>query len=217
MVPLDFKIETRIAGCPPLRRTGSILIMVVVVLVLLVVIGAAYIQSARWDRIATHLVVTNNIDTVAAAVVNQIQSTLQKDIVDSAGNFLDETTNTEPYDYPSTNTTATAQCHAFTGQQLTPRHWVERTTTSGLPRTAPDFSTDPTAPIWPHVTNLNGVFLQIPGGGISAWTFILIVRRSPLNETDYSTRISQRSTGPQITGTSGNDSLDYDMRQLITP
>src|SRR5690349_15981135 len=91
------------------RERGSVIVLVMVVLVLMVILGTAYIQVARLDRVASNLPDSNNIDTVAAAQITLIMKTLSDDIVDANGKFLldDPASRTEPYDYESTNAAVT--------------------------------------------------------------------------------------------------------------
>ena len=65
------------------RRRGTVIILVVGALTLLIIITTAYIQVARWDRIATSQVTTNNVEMVANAMLAYVQQILGDDLLDS--------------------------------------------------------------------------------------------------------------------------------------
>jgi|GEM_PF-3735552 len=95
------------------RKQGSVLILVVTVLVLMLLIGLAYVQTARTDRLST-AGVSNNIDQVVNAEVARLLGKLKGDVVSSTGTFLDDYRGgsnanavdsgdeREPFDYPYT-------------------------------------------------------------------------------------------------------------------
>lgn len=135
---------------------GSAVILVVISLVLMMLIGAAYLQSARVQRFPLSEP-RGDMDAQINAILAQIRQTLREDL------------NREPdrfalYDYPWTNT----EDHG--GVDTHPNYW-EVTLFDGGPDAArggardsawlasmePDFNG--AAPVWPHLTNLRGVFL----------------------------------------------------------
>ena len=61
------------------RQRGSALILVVVTLVLMVLMGAAYVQIARVDRLVTAQISDPNIDEVVTAIILQLKSVLKED------------------------------------------------------------------------------------------------------------------------------------------
>ena len=70
------------------RRRGTILILVVGVLVLLMIIGTAYVQVARWDRLSTALPEHDGIDSVVSATLSLVKQTLADDLIDEDNNFF---------------------------------------------------------------------------------------------------------------------------------
>jgi len=127
------------------RRRGSVIILVVVVLVLMVLLGTAYLQSARFDQQAAEIQKQAAVDQVARAQLNYIQRILRDDLIHEEGGdtfFLSDHESNEPYDYPFTNPNDPG---------VRDDTWLASTEgTYGAPS------------VWPHVTNLNGVFLTLP-------------------------------------------------------
>ena len=174
----------------PHRRTGrhhasgTALIFVVVSLVLMTMIGTAYVNMTRVDHQATSLQLRNNsgnIDANIDTAISQIQGVLRDDLLDAAGNFFnptpfDPSDNTtivgggdETYDYPWTNTNSdwivtlsSGVVADGTGGRPDPAKGDELDDT-WLASTIPDFSLG--NPFWPHITNLNGIFLRLPTPG----------------------------------------------------
>ncbi|MDX1681564.1 MAG: hypothetical protein R3336_00455 [Phycisphaeraceae bacterium] len=164
------------------HRRGSAIIFVVVVLALLVMMGAAWIQQARFDRIATEARIENRIDSVVAATTGYIQQVLKRDLLDQNDNFFNPAVSThtddnyetgadEPYDYPWTNAAADADGDStagfvvtdFDGNNLTNQAHGGQYDDTWLASTSPDFSG--TNPTWPHLTNLTGLYLRLPASG----------------------------------------------------
>lgn len=163
-------------GDTPRRRggKGSTLILVVVALVLMATLGAVYLQLARVDRIATHQANRSNINLVVDATIAQIQGVLRDDLLDDDGNFFNEDTGDpgggdEPYDYPWTNSAVTFPVDDMNGKPLGNARGGKHDD-MWLASSRPDFDTDPAKPRWPHITNLNGIFLRIPKSGGSSGT-----------------------------------------------
>ncbi|MCE9591885.1 MAG: hypothetical protein K8S99_15340 [Planctomycetes bacterium] len=145
------------------RDSGMILIMVIVVLLLLAIMGTMAMQIVRVDRIANHRFSLDNIDTVAAATIAKIQDVLVKDLFDEAGTMFNPaapsgTANKgggrSPYDYPWTNP-------GTTGNFLWPTAVGGLYDDPWLASNTPDFST-PTDPKWSHITNLYGIYVDLP-------------------------------------------------------
>lgn len=177
--------------------------MVVVCLVLLSIVGVAYLQVARQDRIAVTAGVKNNISTIANATVAYIGEVLKSDLMqtDPSGNLtLLDATNDEPYDYPGTNTGVAYQVQGMTGSPLPdPAHGGQLDDT-WLASSEPDFTTNQ----WPHITNLNGIFLRIPNtSGSDRWP----VERSVNNLV--SSDLWRRDTAVPYSGSSNATYLDY--------
>lgn len=129
------------------RRRGSVLILVAAVLVLLVLIGTAYIQAARLDRLSTANINDNFIDQVLAATLSRVASALQEDVVCNCAGSEHFLTNRaeakdELYDYPYTN------------HNGTPGEYDDMWLASTTP--GQNYSK------WPHITNMSatGSFLS---------------------------------------------------------
>jgi len=142
------------------RQRGSIMLLVIVSLVLMALLGTAYIQVARMDRVATAEITGNNIEIVAKATVAYIGTVLRKDIVDSGNNFLNASQGDENYDKDWTNISVTGTTELFDreGDSLGFPKGGQLDDT-WLASTIPDFSG--TDPVWPHMTNLNAHYLRI--------------------------------------------------------
>jgi len=79
------------------RQRGSLLILVVVSLILMVIMGSAFLQIARVDRLATKELSDNYINEVQASVINLISNILKQD-----GLEMTKDGGGESYDYPWT-------------------------------------------------------------------------------------------------------------------
>ncbi len=143
---------------PDRRRRGSVLILVAAVLVLLVLIGTAYIQAARLDRLATAKMNDNYIDQVLAATLSRISGELYDDVAYEDGDaieYLSPAQHDEPFDYPWTN-------HAGT-----PGENDDMWLASGSPTDNSGVESTLSMTRWPHITNLTGDagFLEEDGSG----------------------------------------------------
>ncbi|MEM9019424.1 MAG: hypothetical protein AAGC44_02575 [Planctomycetota bacterium] len=142
-------------------RQGSAVILVIVSIVLIAILGATMVQVARFERLTD---TDENIDVVVAATLDLIAIRLGEDLVDDSGNLFNPggTFATggrdEPFDYPFTR-----------GQSV--GFLAERIDGSTAPAWGGEFddmwlaSTEPNAAgtEWPHITNLNGLFLTNVG------------------------------------------------------
>ncbi|MCC7408021.1 MAG: hypothetical protein IT442_08115 [Phycisphaeraceae bacterium] len=156
-------------------RRGSVMILVVAMLVLMVLAGTAYMQRARLDRMSTDQAANKGTsDQVAAATIEQIKNVLRDDLIyDPVGGtpqFLNPATPAfdEPYDYPWTN--AAISFPVATQYQQT---WSGGANALGGQLDdmwlASSYPTDLNPSIvgnnvygWEHITNLNGIFLDLP-------------------------------------------------------
>ena len=146
---------------------GSALLLVIISLTLMAILGAAYIQIARVDRFSTREIFRENaIDSVVESALSRIQHTLREDVFDDNGNFFnpDNTApggDDEPYDYPYTANVANIpwEVKKFDGT-LANAIGGEHDDT-WLASTVPNFGVNPDH--WPHITNLNGIFLRNVG------------------------------------------------------
>ncbi len=147
------------------RGRGSVMLAVVVMLVMLALIGTAYIQLARYDRIASVAGIENNIDVVAGAAMVYIGEVLRNDLVNESSVMFDGTTD-EPYDYPWTNDNdpANIKYPIELYDESTNSYYLTNATGGFLDDTwlASSEPTWGSTPVWPHITNLNGYFLKIP-------------------------------------------------------
>jgi len=141
----------------PCRARGSVLIVVVVSIVLLTVLGAVYLQVAQVQR-AVAAKPIDNIDTILASVVQEIQIQLGEDVFTGSDLFRNNTV--ESYDYPWTDQTAgtTTYTDPITGTNYT----VLAATTDDrwLSSTTPGFGS---GIVWPHITALNELYIVSSG------------------------------------------------------
>jgi len=156
---------------PTHRSHGSVLIMVVVMLALLALMGVAYVQMARTDRLAMADVDDSNIEVVVNATISYLsQVVLKHDIIDeTTGNGellkIDSASGDEDYDYFWTDTGFTKPNNVFvpfegdTGSAARGGQFDD----TWLAETMPDTysSGDPT---WAQISDINGYFLRIPDG-----------------------------------------------------
>lgn len=154
----------------PAKQRGSVMLFVVVLLVMLALIGTAYMQLARYDRIASTAGVTNHIGAVANATVSYISEVLTRDLLNDDRTIMFDGITDEPYDYPWTNNTDTANIkYPVEYYDVTTDTYLTANATGGtmddtwLASTEPDFSGS--TPMWRHITNLNGYFLRLPKTG----------------------------------------------------
>jgi len=154
------------------RERGSLMILVVTVLVLAAILGVSYLQVARLDRIATSQMESGNIDTVARAVVHYIGQVLTNDLIyvdpdTDAVTFFDPAHGDEPYDYAWTNDVDVSPVDGNPDYTFDVRmiNGVVQQATGGTNDDTWLASSEPAdlatmAPYWPHITNLNGIFLE---------------------------------------------------------
>ncbi len=178
------------------------MLLTVVSLLMLSMIGMAYLQVSRLDRVTAAQISTNNIDIVAAAVSAYIGETLVNDLVDPQGNFFNEANGIESYDYPWTNPEVNFSVLKADGSTAIAQGGL--LDDSWLASTEPDFSGS--EPKWPHLTNLNGIFLELP--------------RSDKNKKQPKERVLKGSN-PQKTDTNvpitGNKSLTESSSKYEAP
>jgi hypothetical protein len=184
------------------------MLFVVILLVLMALIGTAYIQQARYDRIASVAGVKTSIGVVADATINYIGEVLKNDLLNDAGTVMFDGTTDEPYDYPWTNNDGTT---TYLVKYFDGTNYVNGNASGGklddtwLASNEPDFTVTPI--VWPHITNLNGVFLKLPklnGSNIN-------IEEEPVNN-DSSTLLSEQwrfDTNVATTGSTDFRSMDY--------
>jgi len=160
--------QTRLTPSHPRRsrrrvsdRQGSAVILVIVSIVLIAILGATMVQVARFERLTDS---QDNIDVVVASVLDLIAIRLGEDLTDDAGNLFNPGGSfanggqDEPYDYPFT----LPQSVGFLAER------IDGTTAAAWGGSFDDMwlgSNQPNAAgtEWPHITNLNGLFLSAGG------------------------------------------------------
>ncbi|MEM9416117.1 MAG: hypothetical protein AAGA29_11680 [Planctomycetota bacterium] len=95
-------------------RRGSAIILVIVSIVLMAILGATFVQVARFERVATG---GEHIDIAIDSVLNEVAVVLARDLYNDRGDFFHPQGSEgdlgplagggdEPYDYPFTNAAA---------------------------------------------------------------------------------------------------------------
>jgi len=159
-------------------RQGSAIILVIVAIVLMAVLGATFVQVARFERISAG---GEHIDIAIDSILNEVAVELAEDLYAANGNFFnpggDDATNgrgDEPYDYPWTNNSIAARRVAFVdgggiafaegGMWDDP--WLASTSLKDLSN---DGSAAPNPLEWAHVSDLTGRFLNVADRDLVAW------------------------------------------------
>lgn len=134
------------------RRRGSAIVLVVVSLILMVLLGAVYLQTARVQRLAGGEV-PNDMDLVIEAIITNIAEILRADLEDPGDDSF------ELYDYPWTNYAETWEAKKYDSDGTSRPFDAAGNFTDDiwLASSEPDFTS---GMMWPHITNLNGVFLE---------------------------------------------------------
>ncbi len=159
-------------------RRGSVLLLVLVVIVILALLGMTYLAVARVDLRTTSGSQRDNMETIIAATIGQIQGVLRDDLIDGNGTTFNtdnavavsgvNTGYDEPYDYPWTNQSGDmvpdpvaasgSGWPAPTGTAANVKGgvnddaWLAASATTG--------STGSES--WPKITNLNGIWVRLP-------------------------------------------------------
>lgn len=143
-------------------RRGSVLILIVVMIAVLVIMGSAYLISVRFNRQAARSALeARRIEMVLETTIDQIRQELLKDLVNPEnGQFFDPNAGIEPYDYPWTNPDATRQVVLSDGSTRNAAGGQNDDT--WLASTVPNYNDQTRQIIWPHITNLTGLFLRLP-------------------------------------------------------
>jgi len=163
---------------PTVRHAqGSTLILVIVSLVLMTMLGVTYVHTSQLQRQVTAIQTrsSSKIESNINAVIQQIQRVLRDDLLDGNDQFFNTTApadttdpydpnvggGDEPFDYPYTSpmpTTSAQRWKAikFDGTQVDAAGGYNDDT--WLASTIPTFSGSTAT--WPHITNLNGLFLH---------------------------------------------------------
>ncbi len=150
------------------RQQGSLLILCVTVLVIIALIGIAYLQRVRMDQYATARHERSYVNTVINGILGEVSDQLQYDLVanQSKGYLL--------YDYPYTDTNTTD--YETTSEYTSSSKSGQTVRVNGFEHSkdvAPfdDRWLASTAPVWVpadneyhwlHLTNLTGMFIDLP-------------------------------------------------------
>lgn len=193
----------------PARR-GSILILAVIVLVLIALMGLAYLQQARMDRFATDEYERDYMPIVINGIMAEIRLQLAEDV------FENQTRAEGLYDYPWTSTDIPRTWSVefgdgstgFANGEVQDDRWLASTTPLVRGTGTTDFT-------WTHLTNLGGIWLDMPQVGgtanlpnetlIDAGTYALDNANSDTN-----------LTGTYLDGFYLNNSADYEARGVDT-
>ncbi|MAX27453.1 MAG: hypothetical protein CMJ19_23390 [Phycisphaeraceae bacterium] len=141
------------------RERGSVMLLVVVALLLISMLGMAYLQTSRLDRATAQTTAKSYIDVVANASMAYIGEVLKSDLITTDDVMFDRSQGIEGYDFPWTSSN-----HSYTVQF----NDGSTDTSSGgqlddtwLASTEPTFQSGHKG-TWPHITNLNGIYLRLP-------------------------------------------------------
>ena len=162
------------------HNSGSTLLLAIGVLLLMLISCVGFLQVARLDRMATSRIEAGHVDQVTSAAIEQVRAALRDDLVDEY-RVLFRSLKTETYDYPWTNQDA---MNAGNRKDVRLISGANATAIGGfgddawLASTFPDFAANAK---WSHISNLNGVFLQMPSVMGSSQT----PREQPVDFSDW--------------------------------
>lgn len=164
------------------RRRGSVLVLATVVVVLLAMLGAGFVQMSRLDRVATSQM-DNRTQDFEGSILRYIGGLLADDVLDG-DQWL--TADMEKYDYPWTNSTTQSliidkwlKSYDVTdlgnfsaaypgtngdGEFVVQGGLFDDTWLGAIELDFTGSFADTSAasgPYWPHITNLNGIFLDL--------------------------------------------------------
>jgi len=143
------------------QRRGSAIILVIVSIVLMAILGATMVQVARFERIAKS---EEHIDVVVDAVIDLIAVQMANDILDDNGFVFNPDASVggggdEPYDFgwtwPDNSYGLTAEHIDGTTVSVIGGKYDDRWLASNEPQFVDN--------VWPHITNLTGMYLQSGG------------------------------------------------------
>jgi len=156
-------------GRGDIRGRGSLLILVVTVLVIIALIGIAYLQRVRMDQFATARHERSYMNLVINGILAEVGGQMKADVE------LNQTKNLPLYDYPWTDpnkkeyvaTREYAGTIAVNGYKYTNDPAVDDAPEDDrwLASTAPVWVPGANEYRWLHLTNLTGIWLDIPDIG----------------------------------------------------
>ncbi|MCC6682705.1 MAG: hypothetical protein IT445_17530 [Phycisphaeraceae bacterium] len=151
------------------RNRGSLLVLAVVALVIIAVLGFAVLQQNKMDRFAAAKHERNYTDLVINGIIDEIRKQLREDYFHNRYSFYGL------YDYPWTDD---QQRWEVTAEYAGPGNTPGLVMVNGTPKHDPDTTADryddtylaTTFPIvtgnttvtWPHLSNLTGLWLDLP-------------------------------------------------------
>lgn len=178
-MPSLFQARSKPAAAPPAappaaassRRRGSVLVLVVAVLVLMAILGTAYLQVARVQRLGIQEF-QGDIDAVMDSVLVRIENQLRDDLLDENNRTFNQAagpSNTgydEPYDFPWTNFNVNGRPFTYQLTTGTGNAAGGRFDDPWLGSSQPEFAGN----TWPQITSLTGVYVASDTAGSSDLT-----------------------------------------------
>ncbi|MDP6154298.1 MAG: hypothetical protein QF785_13030, partial [Phycisphaeraceae bacterium] len=143
--------------------------MIIVTLMLLLILGAAYLQTARSDRMAfapgpAEDAALSDKATAIIAIEDLLKKTLLDDLTnDNNSSLLSVADDDEIYDYPWTNGSASRTVFREAAPTTPVSSDGGTLDDTWLASTVPDISGP--QPVWQHLTSLTGLYLRIPKAG----------------------------------------------------
>ncbi len=141
------------------HERGSVMLLVVAALLLISIMGMAYLQTSRLDRATAQTSAKSYIDVVANASIAYIGEVLKSDMITSDDVMFDRSQGIEGYDFPWTS-----RNHSYTVQfndGSTDTSNGGQLDDTWLASSEPEFQSGHKG-TWPHITNLNGIYLRLP-------------------------------------------------------
>ena len=174
-MPSLFQARSKPTAAPPAaassRRRGSVLVLVVAVLVLMAILGTAYLQVARVQRLGIQEF-QGDIDAVMDSVLVRIENQLRDDLLDENNRTFNQAagpSNTgydEPYDFPWTNFNVNGRPFTYQLTTGTGNAAGGRFDDPWLGSSQPEFAGN----TWPQITSLTGVYVASDTAGSSDLT-----------------------------------------------
>ena len=197
----------------PARR-GSILILAVIILVLIALMGLAYLQQARMDRFATDEYERDYMPLVINGIIGDVRQIMTDDLEDRTNPGLggSQYSPSGLYDYPWTsldqNVTVEDGGNNVISVNGDPEDDRWLASTAPLVR-----GTGPTDYTWMHLSNIGGIWLDLPLVGSTAQ----VPLEYPIRAATYNVDITDSDTN--LTGTlleSSSNPAMYEIRGVDT-
>ncbi len=150
----------------PARRRGSLLILCVTILVIIAMVGIAYLQRARMDQFATARHERGYINHVINGILGEISTQMEQDVNRNQikGHFLYDYpwTNPNKHDYMATREYPNPALVAVNGYLDTGADIPGPEDDRWLASTAPVWHRGDNEYRWLHLSNITGIFLDLP-------------------------------------------------------